>query len=136
MASLPDYDPNDPVDALKPDRLNRMTAGVFELGSIFKSFTFAMAFDSGAVTMNDSIDARSAIRVGGFTINDFHGKHRVLTVPEVFIYSSNIGTARHGAEGRRRGAAGLSQALRLLRAAEDRYCPRSASRSSPRSGRT
>ncbi|MCB1501781.1 MAG: penicillin-binding protein 2 [Bauldia sp.] len=94
MASLPDYDPNDPVDALKPDRLNRVSAGVFELGSIFKSFTFAMAFDSGAVTMNDSLDARSAIRVGGFTINDFHGKHRVLTVPEVFIYSSNIGTAR------------------------------------------
>jgi cell division protein FtsI (penicillin-binding protein 3) len=94
LASLPDYDPNDPVDALKPDRLNRMTAGVFELGSIFKSFTFAMAFDSGAVTMNDSLDASSAIRVGRFTINDFHGKHRVLTVPEVFIYSSNIGTAR------------------------------------------
>ena len=50
MASLPDFDPNDPVDALKPDRLNRMTAGAYELGSVFKSFTFAMAFDSGAVT--------------------------------------------------------------------------------------
>ena len=53
MASLPDYDPNDPVDALKPDRLNRISAGMYEVGSIFKSFTFAMAFDSGAVTMND-----------------------------------------------------------------------------------
>ncbi len=103
MASLPDYDPNNPVDALKPDRLNRVSAGMFELGSIFKSFTFAMAFDSGLVKMGDSIDATNAIRVGRFTINDFHGKHRVLTVPEVFIYSSNIGTARMalkvGAEG-------------------------------------
>ncbi len=103
MASLPDYDPNDPVDAQKPDRLNRISAGMYEVGSIFKSFTFAMALDSGAVTMNDHIDARSAIRVGRFTINDFHGKHRVLTVPEVFIFSSNIGTARMalkvGAEG-------------------------------------
>ena len=103
MASLPDYDPNNPVDALKPDRLNRVSAGMFELGSIFKSFTFAMAFESGLVKMSDSIDATNAIRVGRFTINDFHGKHRVLTVPEVFIYSSNIGTARMalkvGAEG-------------------------------------
>jgi cell division protein FtsI (penicillin-binding protein 3) len=94
MVSLPDYDPNDPVDALKPDRLNRMSAGVYELGSVFKSFTFAMALDSGAVTLDDKIDASRALRVGRFTINDFHGKHRVLTVPEVFIYSSNIGSAR------------------------------------------
>ena len=94
MASLPDFDPNNPVDALKPDRLNRMSAGAYELGSVFKSFTFAMALDSGAVSMSDRIDATSAIRVGRFTINDFHGKHRVLTVPEVFIYSSNIGSAR------------------------------------------
>jgi cell division protein FtsI (penicillin-binding protein 3) len=94
MASVPDYDPNDPVDALEPDRLNRMSAGVYELGSVFKSFTFAMALDSGAVSMSDSIDASHAIRVGRFTIDDFHAKHRVLTVPEVFIYSSNVGAAR------------------------------------------
>ena len=93
MASLPDYDPNDPVDALKPDRLNRMTAGAYELGSVFKSFTFAMALDSGAVKMSDTIDASKPIHAGGFTIHDFHGKYRPLTVPEVFIYSSNIGAA-------------------------------------------
>jgi len=94
MVSYPDFDPNDPVDALKPDRLNRMSAGAFEVGSVFKSFTFAMALDYGVVTLNDRIDASRPIRVGRFTINDFHGKHRVLTVPEVFIYSSNIGSAR------------------------------------------
>jgi cell division protein FtsI (penicillin-binding protein 3) len=94
MVSYPDFDPNDPVDALKPDRLNRMAAGAFEVGSVFKSFTFAMALDYGVVTLNDRIDASRPIRVGRFTINDFHGKHRVLTVPEVFIYSSNIGSAR------------------------------------------
>ena len=93
MASLPDYDPNDPVNALKPDRLNRMTAGAYELGSVFKSFTFAVALDSGAVKMSDTIDASHPIHVGGFTIHDFHGKYRPLTVPEVFIYSSNIGAA-------------------------------------------
>ena len=57
MASLPDYDPNNPVDAQKPDRLNRMSAGAYELGSVFKSFTFALALDSGAVKMTDKIDA-------------------------------------------------------------------------------
>ena len=41
-----------------------------------------------------SFDARGSIRIGGFTIRDFHGKNRILTVPEIFIYSSNIGTAR------------------------------------------
>lgn len=94
MASLPDFDPNEPADALKPDRLNRVSAGAYELGSIFKSFTFAMALDSGTVTMGSQIDASRAIRVGGHTINDFHGKYRVLSVPEVFIYSSNIGSAK------------------------------------------
>nr|WP_235981519.1 penicillin-binding protein 2 [Methylobrevis albus] len=94
MTSVPDYDPNNPAEALDPNRLNRASAGVFEMGSTFKLFTTAMALDSGLVRLNDSFDARSALRVGGFTINDFHGKHRVLTVPEIFIYSSNIGTAR------------------------------------------
>ncbi|MEJ0013421.1 MAG: penicillin-binding protein 2 [Bauldia sp.] len=94
MVSLPDYDPNNPVDAHDPDRLNRMTAGAYELGSVFKSFTFAMAFDSGEVKMSDVIDASTPIHIGGFTIHDFHAKSRPLTVPEVFIYSSNIGAAR------------------------------------------
>jgi cell division protein FtsI (penicillin-binding protein 3) len=94
MVSYPDFDPNDPVDAQKPDRLNRMSAGAFEVGSVFKSFTFAMALDSGTITLDDKIDASNPIKMGRFTINDFHGKHRVLTVPEVFIYSSNIGSAR------------------------------------------
>jgi len=94
MSSLPDYDPNQPADALLPDRLNRMTAGVFEMGSVFKTFTIAMALDTGRVKMTDSFDATHDIRSGRFSISDFHGKHRVLTLPEVFIYSSNIGAAR------------------------------------------
>jgi cell division protein FtsI (penicillin-binding protein 3) len=94
MASLPDYDPNNPFNALEKDRLNRMSAGVFEMGSTFKGFTTAMALDSGLVKMSDRFDATAPIRIGGHTIRDFRGKGRVLTVPEVFIYSSNIGTAR------------------------------------------
>lgn len=94
MVSLPDYDPNRPVDALDKDRLNRMSAGLFEMGSTFKTFTTAMALDSGKVSLDDKFDASRPLRIAGFTINDFHGKKRVLSVPEVFIYSSNIGTAK------------------------------------------
>ena len=109
---------------------------MYELGSVFKSFTFAMALDCGAVTMNDRFDATSAIRVGRFTINDFHGKHRVLTVPEVFIYSSNVGTARMALKV---GAEGQQEYLKrfgFFDGAATRNCRRSASRSSRRSGPT
>ncbi|WP_346914741.1 penicillin-binding protein 2 [uncultured Roseibium sp.] len=94
MSSLPDYDPNDRSEALDKNRLNRATGGVYEMGSVFKTFTAAMALDSGKVSINDSFDASRPIRAGGRTINDFHGKNRILSVPEIFIYSSNIGTAK------------------------------------------
>jgi cell division protein FtsI (penicillin-binding protein 3) len=93
MSSLPDYDPNKPADALKKDNLNRISAGLYEMGSTFKSFTTAMALDSGKVVMEDKFDATKPLRIAGYTINDFHAKRRWLNVPDIFIYSSNIGTA-------------------------------------------
>lgn len=94
MASLPDYNPNNPVEALEKDRLNRMSAGTYEMGSTFKTFTTAMALDSGYVTLKSKFDATLPLSIGRFTIRDFHAKRRVLKVPEVFIYSSNIGTVK------------------------------------------
>jgi cell division protein FtsI (penicillin-binding protein 3) len=94
MVSLPDFDPNNPVKMNDKDHFNRMTNGVFEMGSTFKVFTTAMGLDSGKVWLDSRFDARMPIRIGGFTIGDFHGKKRVLTTEEVFIYSSNIGTAK------------------------------------------
>ena len=94
MVSLPDYDPNDRAQALDEGRMNRMTAGVFELGSTFKAFTVAMALDTGRIRLGNSYDARRPIKVASFTIDDFHAQRRILTVPEIFIHSSNIGTAR------------------------------------------
>ena len=94
MVSLPDYDPNYREQALDKDRLNRMNSGVYELGSVFKVFTLAAALDGGSATMRSSYDASQPIHVGKFTIEDFHGKKRRLTVPEIFIYSSNIGAAK------------------------------------------
>jgi cell division protein FtsI (penicillin-binding protein 3) len=94
MVSVPDYDPNDPREALDKERINRLTTGVFEMGSTFKALTVAMALDSGKVTLGSSFDARHPLRYGKFQIHDFHAQRRILTVPEIFTYSSNIGTAR------------------------------------------
>jgi cell division protein FtsI (penicillin-binding protein 3) len=94
LVSVPDYDPNNPRQALDPTRINRLTTGVYEMGSTFKAFTIAMALDSGRVTLKSTFDARMPLRFGRFDIHDFHAQNRVLTVPEIFTYSSNIGAAR------------------------------------------
>ncbi len=97
LVSLPDFDPNDPssmvapVNGVQGMRINRITAGKYELGSTFKTITIAGALDSGLVKMTDRFDARFGVRFGRFTITDFHGQHRILTLPEVYKYSSNVG---------------------------------------------
>jgi len=97
LVSLPDFDPNDPSSMIAPYngeprmRFNRITAGKYELGSTFKTITIAGALDSGAVKMTDRFDARFGVRFGRFTITDFHGQNRILTLPEVYKYSSNVG---------------------------------------------
>lgn len=94
MASLPDFDPNHPGAAPADARFNRASLGVYEMGSVFKIFTTAMALDGGVVTLEDGYDTSKPIRIARFTISDFKPKNRRLSIPEIFMYSSNIGTAR------------------------------------------
>jgi cell division protein FtsI (penicillin-binding protein 3) len=94
MVSVPDYDPNNPREALDPNRINRLTTGVYEMGSTFKALTLAMALDSGKVNLNSTFDARAPLHFGKFEIHDAHPEGRFLTLSEVFTYSSNIGAAR------------------------------------------
>ena len=94
MVSVPDFDPNNPKEASDPTRINRLTTGVFELGSTFKALTLAMGLDSGKFNLNSMLDARASLRYGKFNISDYHAQKRVLSLPEVFTYSSNIGTAK------------------------------------------
>ena len=94
LESLPDFDPNDPGDMKDPMKINRVNVGVYEMGSTFKALSISMALESGKVNLGSHIDARDSLRYGRFTIHDFHATHRILTVPEVFTHSSNIGTAR------------------------------------------
>lgn len=94
LVSLPDFNPNIPSDALRSDRINRISVGTFEMGSTFKALTTAMALDSGAFNLNSVIDASQPLRLGRSTISDFRGQKRPLTLPEAFIHSSNIAMGR------------------------------------------
>jgi cell division protein FtsI (penicillin-binding protein 3) len=93
MVSLPDYDANDFGDTPPDDRFNRAVTGMFEPGSTFKLQTAAMALDFGAAHIWDMFDAAHNIKIGRFTITDYKGKHRMLWLPEVLAYSSNLGAA-------------------------------------------
>jgi cell division protein FtsI (penicillin-binding protein 3) len=94
LVSLPDFDPNVPGSAIGEPAFNRATKGVYEMGSTFKLFTAAMALDSGTIGLEGGYDASQPIQVSRFTIRDFHGKNRWLSVPEIIVYSSNIGAAK------------------------------------------
>ncbi|MEA2865231.1 MAG: hypothetical protein QOC84_3187 [Bradyrhizobium sp.] len=94
MVSVPDFDPNNPREAHDPERINRLTTGVYEMGSTFKAFTLAMALDSGKFDLNSMWDARAPLKYGKFAIHDDHPLGRMINMREVFTYSSNVGAAR------------------------------------------
>lgn len=94
MVSLPDYDPNLPNQNSVEATFNKNTLGIYEAGSVFKIFNTAIALESGKAKLNTIYDASAPIRVGSRRITDFKGKNRPLEVREVFIYSSNIGSAK------------------------------------------
>ena len=94
MVSLPDYDPNLPNQNSVDATFNRNTLGLYESGSTFKIFNTAISLESGKSNLSTIYDASAPIRVGARKISDFKGKNRPLSVKEVFIYSSNIGSAK------------------------------------------
>jgi cell division protein FtsI (penicillin-binding protein 3) len=100
MASLPDFDPNDrpplPTSGDPSDSplFNRAVQGVYELGSTFKIFPVAQAIELGVVNTSTIIDTKGPMRWGRFRISDFRNYGPELTVEQVIVKSSNIGTAR------------------------------------------
>jgi cell division protein FtsI (penicillin-binding protein 3) len=98
LVSLPDFDPHEPLRGVEETRFNRATLGTYEMGSTFKIFNTAMALDSGTASSQKYYDASRPLKHGKFTINDFHGLRRAMTVSEVFMFSSNIGSARMALE--------------------------------------
>lgn len=96
MASLPDYDPNHREQALITGRQNRFLSDSYELGSVFKAFTIAMALDYGIITPNTRYDVLTPLRYGHRELRDKHAHNRYETVEEIFVRSSNTGAARIG----------------------------------------
>lgn len=90
MVSLPDFDPNQPSQAAREAIFNRNTLGVYEPGSVLKIFNTAIALETGRIKLSSVYDASQPIKVGRFTIKDFKGQNRPLTLQEAFIHSSNI----------------------------------------------
>ena len=94
LVSLPDFDANAPMRNGVGAHFNRMTLGVYELGSIFKVFTAAMALDSGMVAPHETFDTTEPLEIGRYKIDDPHGEARLLSIEEIIVHSSNIGSAK------------------------------------------
>ena len=94
MASTPTYNPNDPGAAAENGARNRAITDTFEPGSTMKTFTIASALDAGVVRADEKFDClMGRMMVGKYQIHDTH-PHGVLTVAEVFKFSSNIGATK------------------------------------------
>jgi cell division protein FtsI (penicillin-binding protein 3) len=94
MASLPEFDPNTAGADGAPNIFNRVTNGVYELGSTFKPITIAAAIDAGVVrNLSKDWDA-STVEIAGRSLRDLKPKGATLNVPQALVYSSNTVTAR------------------------------------------
>lgn len=94
MASWPTFNRDRRGQAVEGSTLNRFTSAHYEMGSVFKTFTVAAGLDTGRADMGTLFDASQALMVGNRRITDFHAKNKVMTLEEVFLNSSNIGTSR------------------------------------------
>ena len=100
MVSLPDFDPNDRVqkvskkDGSQSSLFNKAVQGRYELGSVFKVFTAAMALEDGIVNQNTLVDTSSPIIWGRHRISNYHRLPEELPFTDVIVKSSNTGTSR------------------------------------------
>jgi cell division protein FtsI (penicillin-binding protein 3) len=100
LVSLPDFDPNNrpapPTEGEPADSplFNRAVQGYYELGSVMKAFAVAQGLEEGTVTPETMIDTRGPLTWGRFRIRDFRNYGPQLSVKDVMVKSSNIGTAR------------------------------------------
>lgn len=91
--SLPQIDPMQLAHLQDQHLSDKVLAGSYELGSVFKLFTVAMALDEGIVKPSTPIDVSKPLISGRHVIKDAHPSANFLSVEEVFTHSSNVGSA-------------------------------------------
>ena len=98
MVSLPDFNLNKRQDIKDKKYINRNTKGVYELGSVFKTFTVAAGFDEGVVEPEtEYLNLKKKLKCGKFTIREYSDKTPTdITVEQILIRSGNIGSVRIG----------------------------------------
>ena len=98
LVSLPDFNPNERANITDVNYINRVTKGVYELGSVFKTFTLAAGFHEGVIEPDTEFkDLEKSINCGKNTINEYDKKiPSSLTAEQILIRSGNIGSVRIG----------------------------------------
>ena len=98
MVSLPDFDLNKREDIQDVNYINRATKGVYEFGSVFKTFTFTAGLNEGEIEPETSfINLKKKIYCAGRSIGEYDDKIPTdLTAEEILIRSGNIGSVRIG----------------------------------------
>ena len=98
MVSYPDFDLNKREKIVDLDFINRTTKGVYELGSVFKTFTVAAGLDQNLIDVDtEFLDLPKSIRCAGQPIGEYSDNiPSDLTVEEILIRSGNIGSVRIG----------------------------------------
>ena len=95
LVSLPDFNLNERMNIKDPIYLNKITKGVYELGSVFKTFTLAAGIESESIKTNTIFkNLKNKIICGGMPISEHDKLPKNLTAEEILIRSSNIGAIR------------------------------------------
>ena len=98
IVSLPDFDPNKRSNITDVNFINRATKGVYELGSVFKTFTLAAALNDNIIQPDTEFkDLKKNIKCGKYTISEYDKKiPSDLTAEQILVRSGNIGSVRIG----------------------------------------
>ncbi len=94
LASWPEFDLGNPGGYDDNSKRNRAAVDRFEVGSIFKVISIAVGLDTGTATLNSVYDGRQPLQLGTRLIHDDEHSDQLMTLEDVFIKSSNIGTSR------------------------------------------